>query len=70
MLKLTKEQRTALKRIFDRGPILPAFGEKKPFSYLWFRRNRVHGTIGCDDAIAVQWRGMWLAIERDGYTHS
>ena len=23
-----------------------------------------------DGAIVVEWCGMWLAIERDGYTHS
>jgi len=27
-------------------------------------------TIGCDGAIAVEWCGMWLCIEKDGYTHS
>jgi len=27
-------------------------------------------TIGCDGAIALPWCGMWLCIERDGYTHS
>ncbi len=27
-------------------------------------------TIGCDGAVALPWCGMWLCIERDGYTHS
>lgn len=31
---------------------------------------RVQPTIGMDGAIVLQWRGMWLCIERDGYTHS
>lgn len=26
--------------------------------------------FGCDGAIAVQWCGMHLLIERDGYRHS
>ena len=27
-------------------------------------------TIGCDEAIAVPWCGMWLCIERNGYCHT
>lgn len=27
-------------------------------------------TIGCDGAVILPWAGMWLCIERDGYTHS
>lgn len=27
-------------------------------------------TILMDNAIVIQWCGMWLAIETDGYTHS
>lgn len=30
----------------------------------------VHPTFGCNDAVTVQWAGMWLCIEKDGYTHS
>lgn len=30
----------------------------------------VQPTFGMDGAITVQWCGMYLAIERDGYTHS
>lgn len=32
--------------------------------------NKAQGTIGCDGAITIPWCGMWLCIERDGYTHS
>ncbi|MDP6526523.1 MAG: hypothetical protein QGH15_20105 [Kiritimatiellia bacterium] len=32
--------------------------------------NACQSTIGCDGAITVQWCGMWLCIETDGYTHS
>jgi hypothetical protein len=38
-------------------------------SYLRFRRS-VQNIIGGDGAVCVQWNGMWLAIEPDGYTHS
>lgn len=30
----------------------------------------VKPTFGMDGAVIVQWAGMWLAIETDGYTHS
>jgi len=31
---------------------------------------KVQATIGCDGAVTVPWCGMWLLVERDGYTHS
>ena len=27
-------------------------------------------TIGCNDAVTVQWCGMWLCIETDGSCHT
>jgi len=59
MIVLTKEQRLALKRIYDRE-------WNKPDSYLAFRRTVGYG-FGC---IMVPWCGMVLGIEPDGYTHS
>ena len=59
MIVLTKEQRIALKRIYDRE-------WNKPDSYLTFRRTVEYG-FGC---IMVPWCGMVLGIEPDGYTHS
>lgn len=35
-------------------------------SYLQFRRTVESGW----DCVMVQWSGMWLGIELDGYTHS
>lgn len=32
--------------------------------------DSVQPTIGCDGAVTVPWCGMWLCIEKDGYTHS
>ena len=61
MIKLTKDQRKALKRIYDRQTL--------PINYRLFRKS-VMGTIGMDNADIVNWAGMWLAIECDGYTHS
>jgi hypothetical protein len=35
-------------------------------TYLQFRRTVQPGW----DCVMVQWSGMWLGIEKDGYTHS
>lgn len=71
MVTTTKAQRSALKRIFDRQPIFrPEPGsDTVRVSYRAFRAS-VHPAIGCDGAIMVRWAGMWLGIERDGYTHA
>jgi hypothetical protein len=63
MQKLTKEQKQALKRVWDRQ------ADTNPDSYLQFRRL-VQPTFGMDSAIVIPWAGMFLAIETDGYTHS
>jgi hypothetical protein len=26
--------------------------------------------VGCDGAVSAPWKGMWLCIEQDGYTHT
>jgi hypothetical protein len=57
-MKLTKEQRKALKRKWER--------DNQGLSYIQFRRTVVQGY----DCIMVPWCGMWLGIELDGYTHS
>ena len=56
-MTLTKAQRTALKKVFDRTG---------GTNYLAFRRTVVQGW-GC---IMVPVFGMFLGIERDGHTHS
>ena len=61
MVKTTNEQRKALKRIADRS--------NPPITYRDLREN-VMCTFFGDGAVTVQWCGMWLCIERDGYTHS
>jgi hypothetical protein len=43
--------------------------EPQPITYQHFRR-RVHPTFGCDEAVVIQWCGMWLIIETDGHVHS
>ena len=64
-MRLTKEQRIALKRIWDRQGHNKR-GSNYQGTYLEFRRSVQIGF----DCIMVPWCGMWLGIESDGYTHS
>ena len=60
-MKITKEQQRALRQVFERTEL--------NMTYLQFRRTArgLGPRYGC---IMVPWCGMWLGIERDGYTHS
>jgi hypothetical protein len=62
MVKTTREQRVALKVIWQRR----IWDLPNPLSYREFRRTVTPG-LGY---IMVPWAGMWLGIEPDGYTHS
>ena len=85
MIKTTKAQRLALWKVFQRdfpGWLTPTSrSERKPCphcgysgevvrvpSLQWraFRKTVQPGP----DCIMLPWKGMWLGIERDGYTHS
>lgn len=71
-MKLTKEQQHALRNVFLRSE--PEAGTNRrwvfnndwPKSYLQFRRAVQPGP----DCVMINWQGMWLGIEPDGYTHS
>jgi hypothetical protein len=68
----TKEQRRALYSIWRRDNERPALtlhliGTKSYGEYLKFRRTAVQSHMGC---MMLPWKGMWLGIEPDGYTHS
>lgn len=90
MIYLTKEQRKALKRVYDRCELTVSsdgslvhnreslklslmvhdgYNFDKFYPRLTYRqfRKRVHPAW---DYVMVQWCGMWLGIEKDGYTHS
>jgi len=81
MVRLTRAQREAVKRVYDRGPIFPKLSKLEeqmllagrptvvPITYRQFRRG-VQPMFGCDGSVLIQWAGMWLGIEPDGYTHS
>lgn len=58
MEPITRQQREALKRIWQRGADNRTYRE--------IRRAVHYGR----DCLMLQWAGMWLGIERDGYTHS
>ena len=62
MIKTTRAQREALKRVFDRW--------KPAKSYREWRKTCVHGYFGDPSCIIVDVGTMWLGIEKDGYTHS
>lgn len=76
MVKTTRLQRVALKRVFDRGPVYPFLTDEEkrngitavPLTYKQFRRTVQYG--GAAYCIMIRWCGMWLGIEPDGYTHS
>lgn len=63
MIDMTVAQRDAVERKWQeidektRPPLQPFLDSVQPTSFM-------------NNAITVQWCGMWLAIETDGYTHS
>jgi len=65
MIKTTRAQRVALKKVYDRV-VDSRRPSQAPLPYRQFR-NTVAGGWGC---IMVPFAGMWLGIEKDGYTHS
>jgi len=67
VITLNKAQQQSLMRVFSRKHPMPQYGKKAWFRhYKAFRRTV---TVGPHCAM-VQWSGMWLGIEHDGYTHS
>jgi hypothetical protein len=57
---ITRAQREAVARKFSQNP-------DGATSYREFRKRARPGWSG---ELMLQWCGMWLGIERDGYTHS
>tara|TARA_R110000737_G_scaffold149530_1_gene178866 strand:- start:383 stop:565 length:183 start_codon:yes stop_codon:yes gene_type:complete len=60
MIILTRGQQVALWTKWQQ--------DNQGVSYRQFRKTVVPEM--CSDAVMVQWSGMWLGIEADGYTHS
>jgi len=65
MVRTTRAQREALKRVFMRV-VHAQKPSATPARYRDFRR-KVEPGPGC---IMIPYAGMWLGIEPDGYTHS
>jgi hypothetical protein len=59
MITITKEQRLAVKRVFDRH-----------INNATYREFRARVQMGWDCIMVETDTGMWLGIEKDGYTHS
>lgn len=70
MIYLTRPQREALKKVYHRSVLAYANSPLRQgthfMNYRAFRRTVEPGP-GC---IMVRYAGMWLGIEKDGYTHS
>ena len=64
-MRLTKPQSQTLRRKWIDGQ--HDQGSTRDVSYLSFRRT-VEPTF--DDSVMVQWCGMYIGIEADGYPHS
>jgi hypothetical protein len=60
-MRITKNQQISLARKWHQS--------NQGMSYLQFRRT-IQPTFGSDGAIMVEWCGMFLGIEIDGYCHS
>jgi hypothetical protein len=80
MIKTTRAQRQALLRVYNRAvvyvnPITGTVGsnrsefDESPLTFRQFRQ-RVMPTFNCDSCIMIQWCGMWVGIEVDGYCHT
>lgn len=56
---LTRPQRMSIWKLYCRlnAPL---------YSYLVFRRT----VKDCGEYIMIQWCGMWVGIEKNGYTHT
>ena len=82
MVITTRKQRETIRKMFgysklyvnsyDRVTSYDMTGDvinAGPISYREFRR-RVQPTYGCDGAVAVDFCGAWVCVERDGYGHT
>jgi len=79
MLVTTREQRIALFKVFQRdfpNWLSPYWRRSRGElvrvpSYQWRRfRRRIAPSFDGSGCVMLHWKGMWLGIEKDGYTHS
>jgi len=72
----SKVTNPAMSHVWIHGKVTPIYAESddivkdyrlaEEIRYRQFRKTLQQGF----DCLMVQWRGMWLGIEKDGYTHS
>jgi hypothetical protein len=74
---LNKAQQQALWKVFCRDHPYHEFAGLKYDGWNLIRRQRAYRAFrrkvqfaSFDDCAMVPWAGMWLGIEKDGYTHS
>lgn len=60
--RITKEQQQAIKHLHHEQY---EYEYAQEMTYLQFRRTVLHG-----DRLMVKYRGMWMFIEKDGYTNN
>lgn len=65
----TPAQRLAVLNLFCRARADALENRATPPSLRMFVLG-VQPTFACDGAIAVPYAGMWVCVERDGYTHT
>jgi hypothetical protein len=85
MVRTTRAQREALFKVFQRDfPNWVSPGKRRKWvvgaysgkvvqvpTTQWRRfRKTVRPLFGDDGCVMLPWHGMWLGIEKDGYTHS
>lgn len=73
---LNRQQREALAKLYNRFELFVDYNGmptskapspcSKPMTYRQLRRKVIIGR----DCAMLQWCGMWLGIEHDGYVHS
>ena len=68
MPKITKPQQMALARLVTRDADRAKEASRIP-TWHNYRTARKAVQVGYD-CIMIFWCGMWLGIEKDGYTHS
>ena len=69
MVVTTKQQRAAIHYKWLQAKQQQAEKGNTFLTYREFRKSVLPMFAG-DGAVTVQWCGMWLAIETDGYVHS
>lgn len=67
ILKTTREQRVALKSLYDRQLLNDGGPQYKTYKDM---RRSLYGSFDGSGCVMVQLWHMWLGIEKDGYTHS